>query len=52
MSDSRYGVLIGSPAIARITGGTGAGMLVEWPESRLSKRITWKPRSASASQNS
>ena len=33
-------------------GGTGASISSSGPASRLSKRITWKPRSASASQSS
>ena len=38
--------------MAFITFGTGASIFVERPASRLSKRITWKPRSASPSQSS
>ncbi len=38
--------------MARTTLGTGASIFVERPASRLSKRITWKPRSARPSQNS
>ncbi len=38
--------------MAFITFGTGPSIFVDRPASRLSKRITWKPCSASPSQNS
>ena len=38
--------------MAFITFGTGASIFVDRPASRLSKRITWKPRSARPSQSS
>jgi hypothetical protein len=50
MSSSRYGTRAGRPAISRMTFGTGAWIFVDSPASRLSKRITWKPRSAKRSQ--
>ena len=40
------------PAMARMIGGTGASIWVDRPASRLSKRITKKPRSTSSSHNS
>jgi hypothetical protein len=52
MSSSRYGASRRRPISARRTSGTGASILVERPESRLSKRITCKPRSASCSHSS
>jgi hypothetical protein len=36
--------------MSRIVGG-GASVFVERPMSRLSKRITWKPRSTNSSTN-
>ena len=38
--------------MSRITFGTGASILVDSPASRLSNRITWKPRSANRSHSS
>ena len=51
MSSSRYGASRRRPAKPRSRFGTGASIWVERPASRLSKRITRKPRPASVSQS-
>jgi hypothetical protein len=52
MSSSRYGTFVGRPETSRMMFGIGPLILVDRPASRLSKRITWKPRSANNSHSS